>query len=172
MITVSQYLNHTKNEEKDRSIKDMENKLENKVGSHSNKPIDNSITVPLKPLLTPAQKRLLELPQILLLINRFDLHPFSSPEAFINTRVHNRTQTLISSFSKTKPDFIDTSQFAPMSEDGASTVKAFDKAVKESKLQPGYCLDSSGKTIFDRNWKAKGLKEKDLPPDHPDYAPF
>ncbi len=150
----------------------MENKQENIVGHSQKNTNDHSITVPLKPLLTPAQKSMLEYGKIPDLISRFDLHPFSSPEAFINTRVHNRVQTLLAPVMGTKPDLVNTSDFAPLSDSGAAAVKAFDRKAKEDKLPPGYCLDTHDKPIFDKQWKAKGLKEKDLPHDHPDYAPF
>lgn len=127
---------------------------------------------PLKPLLTPGQKHLLSLPNIQALISRFDLHPFSSPEAIINTKIHNQAQVLIASFSSSKPDIIDTDSFAPMSDSGAAAVKAFHRQVKIDKLPKGYCLDANDKPIFDRDFKAKGISEKELPPNHPDYVPF
>ena len=128
---------------------------------------------PKKPLLTPGQNHLLSLPNIQSLIQRFDLHPYSSPEALINTMISYRTQALIASISKSptppKPDF---SQYAPLSDDGASTYRAFIRKAKEDKLPPGYCLDASGNPIFDRDFKKKGISEIDLPYNHPDYVPF
>lgn len=124
---------------------------------------------PLKPLLTPGQKRLLELPNILALISRFDLHPFSSPEAIINAKIHNSTQTLISSLSDSKPDLIDTSQYAPLSDSGASAVKNFHRQARTNKLAPGYCLDAHDQVIFDLNFTCH---PKELPHDHPKYVPF
>src|SRR6478609_9280058 len=115
----------------------MENKHENTLGYSQKSANDHSITVPLKPLLTPAQKNMLEYGLIPTLISRFDLHPFSSPEAFINTRIHNRVQTLLSSVTGTKPDLINVADYAPLSDSGAAAVKAFDRKAKIDKLAPG-----------------------------------
>lgn len=133
-------------------------------------PMEN---LPKKPLLTPGQNHLLSLPNIKSLIQRFDLHPYSSPEAHINAMVAYKTQVIISSISSSKqPPKPDFSQYAPLSEDGASKYRDFIRKAKQDKLPPGYCLDSTGKTIFDKQWKTKGLSEKQLPHDHPDYVPF
>lgn len=127
---------------------------------------------PLKPLLTPGQKAILKYGKIPDLISRFDLHPFSSPEAVINARAHNRIQAIIAPLSNSKPDLIDIAQFAPLSESGAQFIKTFERAIKTAKLPPGYCLNHLDQPIFDKNWKEKGLANKDLPTNHPDYAPF
>lgn len=128
---------------------------------------------PQKPLLTPGQKHLLEYSKIPDLIQRFDLHPYSSPEARINAIAHHRVQEIIAQLSGSpqppKPDF---SQYAPLSDDGANKLKDFIRKNKEEKLPKGYCLDPQDKVIFDRDFAKKGILPKELPPQHPDYVPF
>lgn len=149
----------------------------NELGYNQKIPIYTSIPVPttqpLKPLLTPGQNTLLKLPNIQALISRFDLHSFSSPEARINLLAHHRIQTIIAStVGQLPPPPPDFSIYAPLSEDGHKNYKAFLRKAKEDKLPPGYSLDKNEKPIFDRDFKKKGITEKDLPPDHPDYVPF
>jgi hypothetical protein len=126
-------------------------------------------------LKTPEEIRLLEHPNVKAAIAMFglDTSANSSLPAYLSLKKSHQAQTHLATISGSKPPpEPDFSQFAPLTKTSELRLAEMIREHQLSSLPPGYSLDQAGKRIFDTEWKSKGIHCTELPPDHPDYAPF